>query len=82
MTHEEIQDETAKLLGAVNARDWKRAFVETSCITGPFPWRITFGAFGRRPTMIQGLSIEDAFAKAWCWIGTGSVDAPAEEGAA
>jgi hypothetical protein len=68
MTHEEIEAETARLLGMVHAMDWRRAFVEISCVTGPYPWRVTFGGLARCPTLIQGKGIEDAFGKARRWI--------------
>jgi hypothetical protein len=68
MTHEEIEAETARLLGMVHAMGWRRAFVEISCVTGPYPWRVTFGGFARRPMLIQGTGIEDALAKARRWI--------------
>jgi hypothetical protein len=73
MTHEEIEAETARLLGMVHAMGWRRAFVEASCVTGPYPWRVTFGGFARHPMLIQGTGIEDAFAKARRWIEGGAI---------
>lgn len=78
MNHEEIEAETARLLGMVNGMGWKRAFVETSCITGVFPWRVTFGAFNRRPVLIQGSGIDDAFTKARRWIDSGALPMPGD----
>jgi hypothetical protein len=72
MDHTAIEAETARLLGVVHRRGWIRPYVETSCVTGVFPWRVCFGAFGRRPRLIQGSSIDDAFAKAQAWLDAGA----------
>lgn len=73
MNTTDIESEIPRLLGMVNAIGWKRAWVEVSCIGGPFPWRVIFGGFSRVPTMIQGIGIEDAFAKSRRWIEAGAI---------
>lgn len=77
-TIEQVENETERLLQKVEQLGWTKPFVETSCVTGPFPWRVTLGGHDRRPQLIQGVDINDAFAKSWRWLAAGAVARPYE----